>query len=134
MNSTPHPILLFDGICNLCNGAVQWIIERDPEGLFRFASLQSEAGQALLRQHGLSTTAIDTVVLIDRGRVYTRSDAALRAAHHLGGAWKLLTVFTYLPRTFRNTVYDWIARNRYRWFGQREQCMIPTPELKARFL
>ncbi len=129
-----HPILLFDGICNLCNSSVQWVIEHDPGAKFRFASLQSEAGQALLRQHQLPTDELNTVVLVDAGRAYTRSDVPLQIVGKLGGAWSLLTVFRIVPRPLRNAVYDWIARNRYRWFGNKEACWLPTPDLKARFL
>lgn len=129
-----HPVLLFDGVCNLCNGAVQFIIDRDPEGVFRFASLQSEAAKKVLGQYPEIPQDISTVVLLENNQVYTRSDAALRAARHLPGAWPLLYGFIIVPRTIRDAVYNWIARNRYRWFGKKDQCMIPTPELQDRFL
>ena len=129
-----HPILLFDGVCNLCNGAVQFIIERDEDGLFRFASLQSDAAKQLLEKYPEASEDISTIVLLEKGRLYTRSDAALRAARYLSGAWPALYGFIIIPRPIRNAVYDWIARNRYRWFGKKDQCMIPTPELKGRFL
>jgi predicted DCC family thiol-disulfide oxidoreductase YuxK len=132
--STDKPVLLFDGVCNLCNSSVQWVIEHDPRAQFRFASLQSEAGQALLRQHQLPTDELNTVVLVDAGRAYTRSDVPLQIVGKLGGAWPLLTVFRIVQRPLRNAVYDWIARNRYRWFGKKEACWLPTPDLKARFL
>lgn len=128
------PILLFDGVCNLCNASVQWVIRRDPQGIFRFAPLQSETGQSLLRQSGLSSEHFDTVVLVDGDRIFTRSDAALEIARRIGGVWSLLAVFRRVPRPIRNAVYDWIARHRYRWFGKTEACMIPRPEWKKRFV
>jgi predicted DCC family thiol-disulfide oxidoreductase YuxK len=133
-NLPPHPVLLFDGVCNLCNGFVQFIIKRDPQGVFRFASLQSELARNLLSERGLDPAAMDTVVLIDGDRTYVKSDAALRAAGYMGGAWPVLKVFGVLPRSWRNAIYDWVARNRYRWFGKKDQCMVPTPELRSRFL
>lgn len=131
---TNSPILLFDGVCNLCNASVQWVIRRDPKGIFRFAPLQSETGQSLLRQSGLSSEHFDTVVLVDGDRIFTRSDAALEIASRIGGLWSLLAVFRLVPRPIRNAVYDWIARHRYRWFGKTEACMIPRPEWKKRFV
>ncbi|MCB0548247.1 MAG: thiol-disulfide oxidoreductase DCC family protein [Phaeodactylibacter sp.] len=129
-----HPVLLFDGVCNLCNGAVQFIIERDPKGVFRFASLQSAAAKNLLEPYPEAPEDISTIVLLENSRMYTRSDAALRAARHLPGAWPALYGFLIVPRSIRDAVYNWIARNRYRWFGKKDQCMIPTPELRDRFL
>lgn len=129
-----HPILLFDGVCNLCNGSVQWVIRHDPEAKFRFASLQSEAGQALLHQHNLPTNEMNTVVLIDGEKAYTRSDVPLQIFGKMGGAWLVLAALRIVPRFIRDAVYDWIARNRYRWFGKQEACWLPTPALKARFL
>ena len=133
----PHsasPVLLFDGVCNLCNASVQWVIERDPEGFFRFASLQSDAGQAFLKKFNLPADELNTVVLVDGEKAYTRSDVPLRIFKKLGGWWSLLQVFFVVPRPIRNAVYDWIAKNRYRWFGKKEACWLPTPELKGRFL
>lgn len=128
------PIVLFDGVCNLCSGSVQFLLKRDPEGRFRFASLQSDAGRRLMAEHGLDVEALNSVVLIEGGRAWQESSAALRIARHLPGAWKLLRVFAAVPRPLRDAVYRWIARNRYRWFGKAETCWLPTPELKARFL
>lgn len=127
-------IILFDGVCNLCNGFVQFMIKHDSKRRFRYASLQSETGQSLLKSVGFPADEIDTVVLIEAGTGYTRSDVALRVARRLGGFWPLFTVFYIIPRPIRNAVYNWIARNRYRWFGKREACMVPTPELKSLFL
>jgi predicted DCC family thiol-disulfide oxidoreductase YuxK len=129
-----EPIVLFDGVCNLCNGSVQFLLKRDPEGRFRFAALQSDAGRSLMAEHGLAVDGLSSVVLIEEGRVWQESSAALRIARHLPGAWKLLWVFAAVPRPLRDAVYRWIARNRYRWFGKSETCWLPTPELKARFL
>lgn len=130
------PVVLFDGVCNLCNGAVQFIVDRDPEGTFRFASLQSERAAALLGAHGLEAPEgdPDSVILIEDGRVHQSSGAALRIARHLRGPWKLFYAFVIVPRFLRDAVYRFIARNRYRWFGKSEQCRVPTPALRARFL
>jgi len=129
-----HPIVLFDGVCNLCSGSVQFILKRDPEGRFRFASLQSEAGRSLMTEHELDPDALSSVVVIEDGGAYQESSAALRIARHLPGAWKLLRVFVVIPRPIRDAVYRLIARNRYRWFGKTEACWLPTTELRARFL
>lgn len=132
---TPNnPVILFDGVCNLCNGAVQFIIKRDKHGVFRFAPLQSNFGQDQLRNAGLVFSSVETIILVEDGKFYQRSDAALRISKHLSGAWPLLYSFRILPRVIRDGVYNWVARNRYRFFGKRDECMIPTPELKARFL
>jgi predicted DCC family thiol-disulfide oxidoreductase YuxK len=127
-------VVLFDGVCNLCNGFVQFLIRRDKKRRFLYASLQSEAGRSLIEELGLEAGKMDTVILIDQGKAYTHSDVALRAAGKLGGLWPLFKVFYVFPKPLRDLVYNWIARNRYRWFGKRETCMIPTPELKSRFL
>jgi predicted DCC family thiol-disulfide oxidoreductase YuxK len=129
-----HPIVLFDGVCNLCSGSVQLILQHDPAGRFRFASLQSDLAQRLLTERGLDPKALDSVVVIDGDRLYRESDAALRIARDLKGAWKVLTVFRVIPRPLRDWAYRLIARNRYRWFGKAETCWLPTPELRGRFL
>lgn len=129
-----HPVVLFDGVCNLCNGSVQFILERDRRRTFRFASLQSEAGRALMAAHGLDPDALNSVVLIEGGRARQESSAALGIVKHLPGAWKLLRVLAAIPRPLRDAVYRRIARNRYRWFGKQETCWLPTPELRERFL
>ena len=128
------PILLFDGVCNLCNGLVALILRNDPQGRFRFASLQSPAGQALLARHGLPTVDLDSVVLIEGTRAFTRSTAALRTARRMGSLWPLAFVFILIPRPLRDLVYKGIGKNRYRMFGRREACMVPTPDIRARFL
>lgn len=127
-------MLLFDGVCNLCNAAVQWVLKRDRKGVFKFAALQSDTGQTLLRQHGFSDKDFDTVVLVDGERIYHRSGAALEIARRLGGLWPLLSVFKIVPRSVRDAIYNWVARHRYRWFGKKEECMLPRPEWKERFI
>lgn len=129
-----HPVILFDGVCNLCNGSVLFIIKRDPKARFRFASLQSAYGESFLKKHGLSTKEYDSIILIDGGRLYTQSSAALRIAKRLGGAWPLLYIGMMVPKFLRDAIYNFIAKNRYRWFGKKEACMIPTPELRSRFM
>jgi predicted DCC family thiol-disulfide oxidoreductase YuxK len=128
------PVILFDGVCNLCNRAVQFIIKRDKKKQFLFASLQSKAGSELLKKFNLSPNDFNSFVLADGDKVYTRSTAALRVAKRLSGGWKLLYGLMIFPRFLRNAVYNIIAKNRYKWFGKRNECMIPTPELKERFL
>ena len=129
-----HAVVLFDGVCNLCNSSVNFIIDRDPAGYFKFAALQDEAVQPLLNRFDLSADYLDSIVLIEDGHCYAKSAAALRIARRLEGAWPLLYVFNAVPRALRDVLYDWIANNRYRWFGKRDACRIPTPELRARFL
>ena len=129
-----HAVLLFDGVCNLCNGFINFIIDQDPEGYFMFAPLQSEVATEMLADFGLTNEALDSVVMIEDGRCYRRSTAALMVSRRLGGVWAWLYVFMVVPRPLRDLVYDWVATNRYRWFGKREKCRVPTPELQARFL
>lgn len=134
MDSTKK-IILFDGVCNLCNGVIQFIIKRDKNDVFRYAPLQSELGRQLTQERGIDTSKIDSFILIEPQVAYfIKSDAALEIARHFSGAWSLLGIFQIIPTSIRNMVYDFVARNRYRWFGRKEQCMIPTPELKAKFL
>lgn len=128
------PIILFDGVCNLCNSSVQFVIRHDPLGKFRFASLQSITGQQLLQQHHLPLNNFSSFVLIEDGKAYTQSTGALKATRHLKGLWKMLYGFIIVPAFIRNSIYNWIANNRYKWFGRQDSCMIPTPALKARFL
>ena len=128
------PVILFDGICNLCNRAVQFIIKRDKKKQFLFASLQGEAGKRLLKQFDLPHNILNSFVLVEGHKVYTRSTATLRVAKRLNGGWKLLYGLIITPRFLRDAVYNIISRNRYKWFGKRNECMIPTPELKNRFL
>ena len=129
-----HPIILFDGICNFCDSTVNFVIRRDTAGRMKFAALQSEAGQALLTQHNLSITSFDTFIFLENGKAYTRSTAALRLCRHLPGAWPLFYGFIIVPGFIRNSTYNFIARNRYKWFGQKESCMVPGPLTRQRFL
>ncbi|ETT38858.1 thiol-disulfide oxidoreductase DCC family protein [Paenibacillus sp. FSL K6-1122] len=129
-----HPIVLVDGVCHFCQGLTKWIIKRDPEGKYHFASLQSDVAKELMKKGNLSTDSMDTFVLIENGKYYTRSTAALRLAKGLKFPYPLLYVFIMIPKFIRNAVYNWVARNRYRWFGKDEACMLPTPEIKDRFL
>jgi predicted DCC family thiol-disulfide oxidoreductase YuxK len=126
--------VLFDGECNLCNGAVQFVLRRDPRALFRFASLQSAAARAVLEATGRRDTLPDSIVLVQGGRVLVKSTAALAIARGLRWPWPLLTVLWIVPYPVRDFVYDWIARHRHRWFGRRQQCWVPTAALRERFL
>lgn len=127
-------VILFDGVCKLCSASVDFILERDPAGKFAFASLQSDAGQEILSHYGLATNSFDSVVLVKNGRIYQKSSAALEIAAKLKGAWPLMQVFKILPAFLRNGLYDFIGRNRYRFFGKRESCRFPSPEIRSRFL
>jgi predicted DCC family thiol-disulfide oxidoreductase YuxK len=128
-----EPVILFDGVCNFCNSSVQFIIKRDPKGLCRFASLQSDIGQAYLSKYNLGDYA-DSFVLIEKDRVYLKSDAALQITKNLAGAWKVFYILKIVPRPLRDLVYSFIAKNRYKWFGKKAACMIPTPDIKSRFI
>jgi predicted DCC family thiol-disulfide oxidoreductase YuxK len=127
-------LILFDGVCNLCDSSVQFILLRDKKDRFRFASLQSDYGQNILKQHNLPTEKFNSLALIENGKLYQRSTGALRIARRLKGAWPMLFAFIIVPPFIRNFVYDIIARNRYRWFGKKESCMMPRPEWKQKFL
>jgi predicted DCC family thiol-disulfide oxidoreductase YuxK len=129
-----NQVILFDGLCNLCSSVVQFVIKRDKKGLFKFASLQSAFGQSLLQQQQLSSTAFHSFVLYTNGKIYTKSTGALRVARHLSAPWPVLYLFLIIPVFIRNGVYDFIAKNRYRWFGKKAACWVPTPELKIKFL
>lgn len=128
-------IILFDGICNLCNGAVQFIVKRDTKDLYRFAAIQSPIGQQLIKERTIDQSKIDSIILIEPTvAYYIKSDAALKIGRSFGGGYKLLSIFSWIPRVLRDGVYDLIAKNRYRWFGKKEACMIPTPEIQSKFL
>lgn len=128
-------IILFDGVCNLCNGFVQFVIKRDTSDVFRYASLQSEIGQQLISERNIDTTKIDSVIVIEPGvAYYIKSDAALQVGRQLKGYRTISNLLNLIPSGLRNIVYDLVARNRYKWYGKKEHCMIPTPELKVKFL
>jgi predicted DCC family thiol-disulfide oxidoreductase YuxK len=127
-------VILFDGVCNLCNASVRWVIARDRGAVFRFASLQSVAGMQVLAAAGAAAGAQDSVVLVDEAGVHTRSEAVLRIARRLGFPWSLAGTGRILPRAWRDAVYAWVARHRYAWFGRQDACLRPTPALRARFL
>ncbi len=129
-----HKIILFDGVCNLCNGAINFVIKKDKKNIFKFAPLQSEIGEALLSKFQIDTSNVDSIILVDGENYYAKSSAALRISKELYGGYPLLYGFIILPRFIRDLVYDYIAKNRYKWFGKKESCMIPTPELKEKFL
>ena len=133
--SPDHPILLFGGVCNLCNGVTRFVIRNvPPPGKFHFAALQSERGQQLLREYGLPAEALDTLVMIEGPRTYLRSSAALRVLRGLGLPWSILYVLTLVPRPFRDAVYDWVARHRPGWFGRQEAREAPRNDIQSRFL
>ncbi|MFS0576058.1 thiol-disulfide oxidoreductase DCC family protein [Sporosarcina sp. 179-K 3D1 HS] len=126
-------IVLFDGECNFCDASVQFILKRDPAAHFLFTSLQSETGQQLKKQYYIPEN-VDSIVLIEKGKAYTKSSAALHIAKKLDGLWHLLFLFILVPRPLRDVAYDYIAKNRYKWFGKKDSCMLPPPEIRKRFI
>ncbi|MDX1904619.1 MAG: thiol-disulfide oxidoreductase DCC family protein [Thermonemataceae bacterium] len=126
-------IVLFDGVCNLCNATVQFLIVRDKKDQLRFASLQSEFGQKVLEKYHLPQKDFDSFVLLVGDKVYLRSSAALKVSAYLGVFWKVFQIFWLLPKPFRDWVYNFVAKNRYKWFGKKDECMLPSPQLKAKF-
>ena len=129
-----NPIILFDGVCNFCNAAVNFTIKRNKQNNIRFAALQSDAGRKLVQQYGLPSDDMRSFLFIENGKLYNRSTAALKVCRYLTGLWPLCFGLMIVPSFIRNGIYDWIAKNRYKWFGERPECMIPTPEVRARFL
>lgn len=129
-----HPVIFFDGVCNLCNAAVQFILKRDKAAVFKLAPLQSAAAIQLLADQPVDVAASNSILLLEDGRIYRRSTAALRIAKRLSGAWQLLYVLIIVPAFFRDFIYDLVASNRYRIWGKQDSCMIPAPELQERFL
>ena len=128
-------IILFDGVCNLCNSSIQFVIKHDKKNRYKFAALQSDVAKMLLNERGIDSSQIDSIVLIDPNTAYyIKSSAALEIGKSFGGGWRLLSIFEWVPRPIRDWIYDLIAKNRYSWFGKQNDCMIPTPELKAKFL
>ena len=134
MEDHSYPVVLFDGVCNLCNGIVKFSLRRDRKGKLRFASLQSEAAKDLLRTHQIDENQMDTFVFVENGQAYTRSTAGLKLFRSFGFPWSLLYALIVIPRPLRDSVYNFIARNRYRWFGKQDSCMLPSPDVRARFL
>ena len=126
--------VLFDGVCNFCNASINFVIDRDKKGVFKFAALQSDIGQEILKKYGLKQTNFDSIILEKEGKIYQKSDAALEIVRNMDGLWKVFYIFKIIPSFLRNPVYNLIAKNRYRIFGRTDACRIPTPELKARFL
>jgi predicted DCC family thiol-disulfide oxidoreductase YuxK len=128
-------IILFDGVCNLCEASVQFVIKYDKKDVFRFVALQSELGKEIIKHIGLESKNIDSVILYEPGIAYNyKSAAALEIAKNLGGFFHLGTVFKLIPNGLRNLLYDYIAKNRYQWYGKKESCLVPTIELKSKFL
>lgn len=127
-------IILFDGVCNLCNSSVNFVIKRDKHDVFKFGTLQEEPGKSILAKHQIDPSETDSIVFIENNKAYTKSSAAIRISKYLGGAYPLFGVFIIVPKFIRNWVYDYVAKNRYKWYGKKDQCMIPTPELKKKFL
>ena len=127
-------VILFDGVCNFCNASINFVIDHDPNKHFKFASLQSEFGNAILKKYQRNTTDFDSVILLKNNRIFTKSKAALEIAKDLCGFWKYLSLFSVLPSSILDFFYDLIAKNRYKIFGKSDSCRMPTPELKERFL
>ena len=128
-------IILFDGVCNLCESSVQFVIKHDKKDSFRFVALQSDLGQKIIKHIGIDISKTDSVILYEPGiAYYYKAEAALKIAKELGGVYNFLSLFTVLPNAFSNYFYDFIAKNRYKWYGKKEACLVPTPELKAKFL
>ena len=135
-NTKQTKLILFDGVCNLCNSSVLFVIKRDKKSQFMFAPLQSEIAKYLIEEHNIDTVKMDSIILYipEKELLYYKSTAALKIAASLGLPINLLSVFLILPAFIRNIVYDFISKNRYKWYGKKDQCMIPTPELQSRFI
>lgn len=128
-------IILFDGVCNLCDASVQFIYKHDDKDIFRFVSLQSDLGLKIIKYLGIDTNSVDSVILYEPGKAYYyKAEAALKIAKNLNGIYNLLSLFSILPLSLTNSIYDYVAKNRYKWYGKKEACMLPTPELKQKFL
>ncbi|MGD8781490.1 MAG: thiol-disulfide oxidoreductase DCC family protein [Ignavibacteria bacterium] len=127
------PVIFFDGVCNLCNASINFIIKHDYKKVFRYAPLQSEISKKLLKSSSI-VNGIDSVVLLKNNEIFIKSDAAFEILKEFRPFWKMLLVFKLLPKFIRDHLYDYIAKNRYKWFGKKEECMVPTRELKSLFL
>jgi predicted DCC family thiol-disulfide oxidoreductase YuxK len=134
MKTNDQSVVLFDGVCNLCNSSVNFLLDRDKNDHFRFGSLQSKEGEALLNEYSIDREDTESVILIENGKAFAYSTAALRIARGLGGIWSLGYVFIVIPKFIRDPLYKLIAKNRYRMFGKREMCRMPTPEERAKFI
>ena len=131
---TEQPIILFDGVCNFCNSAVNFTLKRNKKANIMFAPMQSGAGAKILQQYNLDENDMKSFIFIDNGEVYKQSTGALRVCKYLSGLWPICYGFIIVPKFIRDGIYNFIAKNRYKWFGQKQACMIPTPDVKARFL
>lgn len=129
-----NPIILYDGVCNYCNGICNYVIRHDPSKRFRFAHLQSAKGRELLEKYGFPGDMLDSVVLIEDGKAYTKTDATIHMAPYLTGIARLGALLRFVPRFLRNIGYDIVARNRYKWWGKQDECIVPTPDVRDRFL
>jgi predicted DCC family thiol-disulfide oxidoreductase YuxK len=134
MTTEVGPILLFDGVCNLCSASVQFVLKRNGKENVRFASLQSEFAVKALTDSKLPSNYLNSLVLLENGKTYVKSDAALKLAKNLNGAWKLGGIFSIVPRFIRDALYDWVAKNRYKWYGKKDVCWIPEAKWKSRFI
>ena len=128
-----EPVIFFDGVCNLCNASVQFAIEHDSNNTFKFTALQGDYAKRVLPQFNLDTSKINSILLVENGKLYTKSSAALRVAKKLNGLLPLLFAFIIVPKFIRDWIYDIIAKNRYKWWGKQDSCWVPTPELRSRF-
>ncbi len=133
-HTNEYGIILFDGVCNLCNASINFVIDRDKDTYFRYAPLQSETGQDFLKKNNKSLSDFDSIILLEGDTYHTKSTAALRIARRLSALWPIFYVFIVIPKSIRDFVYNIIASNRYKWFGKSDTCRIPTPELKKLFL
>jgi predicted DCC family thiol-disulfide oxidoreductase YuxK len=134
MNELQKPVILFDGVCNFCNSGVNFLIRQDKEKNIRFAALQSDAGKRILQEFEIDTATTDSFLLVDNNKVYTYSTAGLKVYNHLPWYWKWTQIFWIVPKFLRDGIYKWVAANRYKWFGRKEECMIPSASVRERFL
>lgn len=134
MSEEKHAVVLFDGVCNFCNNQINFIIRHDNKDYFRFAALQSDIGKKILADHGILMPDLDTFILVENNKTYNRTTAALHIAKKLNGLWPVMYAFIIVPPFIRDIVYKIISKNRYKWWGEKESCMIPTPEVRAKFL
>lgn len=133
-NNVHQPIIFFDGVCNLCNSSVNYFIKRDKKNILKFASLQSDAAKQILLQFGVEKVDLKSIIVLNNNKLYLESSAIIEILKQLGGIYKIFTIFWIIPKPIRDFLYQIIAKNRYRWFGKKESCMIPTPELKNKFI